>query len=363
MLSNQVIHRTLVNASEITGAELSIWNMDGICISETGNASANLADSVKGFIRELPEEKRKVESTWGLFTVCYEERPVYVLAIYGYQGEGTEIAGRLCVSEFEALILAYHEHLDKNRFIQNLILDNLLVVDIYNQARKLHIETDVPRAVFSIEPKYEEDNIVLETLKGLYAMNSRDFITSIDENHIVLVKTLDEKNKADVIGKTARTIVDTLSAEAMIKVRVAYGTVVTDIKQVSKSYKEAAMALEVGRIFYSEKNIIAYGELGIGRLIYQLPISLCEMFLEEVFEGRKVEQFEEETLHAVNKFFQNNLNISETARQLYVHRNTLVYRLEKIQKTIGLDVRVFEDALTFKIAMMVAEHLKYLKKD
>ncbi len=363
MLSNQVLHRTLVDISEITGAELSIWNMDGICILETGNASGLLVDGVKAFIRELPDKRVKTEEGVGLFSVCYEQTPVYVLAMYSYKEGGMEIAGRLCVSELEALLLAYHEHPDKNHFIQNLILDNLLVVDIYNQARKLHIETDVPRVVFSIEPKYEEDNIVLETLKGLYAMSGRDFITSIDENHIVLVKTLDEKNQAGVIEKTAKTIVDTLSAEAMIKVRVAYGSVVRDLKQVSKSYKEAAMALDVGRIFYSEKNIIAYGELGIGRLIYQLPVSLCEMFLGEVFEGKKAEEFEEETLYAVNKFFQNNLNISETARQLYVHRNTLVYRLEKIQKTIGLDVRVFDDALTFKIAMMVAEHLKYLKKD
>lgn len=363
MLSNQVIHRTLVDISEITGAELSIWNMDGICISEIGDASGLLTGSVKTFIGELPDKKICIGEGQGLFAVCYEDRPVYVLAIHGYKEEGLKLAGRLCVSEFESLLLAYHEYPDKNHFIQNLILDNYLVMDIYNQARKLHIETDVPRVVFSIEPKYEEDNIVLETLKGLYAMNSRDFITSIDENHIVLVKALDEKSYAEEIEKTAKTIVDTLSAEAMIKVRVAYGSVVRDLKQVSKSYKEAAMALDVGRIFYSEKNIIAYGELGIGRLIYQLPVSLCEMFLKEVFEGKKVEEFEEETLYAVNKFFQNNLNISETARQLYVHRNTLVYRLEKIQKTIGLDVRVFDDALTFKIAMMVAEHLKYLKKD
>ena len=160
------------------------------------------------------------------------------------------------------------------------------------------------------------------------------------------------------INDIAKTITDTLSAEAMMKVRVAYGTVVEELKDVSKSYKEAAMALDVGRIFYSERTILAYNELGIGRLIHQLPVSLCEMFLQEVFTGDAFEQFDEETLVTVYKFFDNNLNVSETARQLYIHRNTLVYRLEKIQKSTGLDVRVFDDALTFKIAMMVASHIK-----
>ena len=154
------------------------------------------------------------------------------------------------------------------------------------------------------------------------------------------------------INDIAKTITDTLSAEAMMKVRVAYGTVVEELKDVSKSYKEAAMALDVGRIFYSERTILAYNELGIGRLIHQLPVSLCEMFLQEVFNGDAFEQFDEETLVTVYKFF------DKTARQLYIHRNTLVYRLEKIQKSTGLDVRVFDDALTFKIAMMVASHIK-----
>ena len=147
----------------------------------------------------------------------------------------------------------------------------------------------------------------------------------------------------------------------MVSVRVAYGTLIDELRDVSRSYKEASVALEVGRVFYAEKNILAYDRLGIGRLIHQLPGSLCEMFLKEVFEGDAVDLFEEDELTTVYTFFDNNLNISETSRQLYVHRNTLVYRLEKIQKRTGLDVRVFDDALTFKIAMMVADHMRNMK--
>ena len=189
-----------------------------------------------------------------------------------------------------------------------------------------------------------------------------DFVTAIDEKHIILVKSLQSTDSYPQVEQIAKELVTTLNMEAMVSVRAAYGTIVEELKDVSRSYKEADMALEVGRVFYTEKKILAYNELGIGRLIHQLPATLCEMFLNEVFEDGKADIFEEEELTTVYTFFDNNLNISETARRLYVHRNTLVYRLEKIQKKTGLDVRVFDDALTFKIAMMVADHMKYMKE-
>ena len=165
----------------------------------------------------------------------------------------------------------------------------------------------------------------------------------------------------DDLSKTAKVIVDMLNTEAMSTVHVAYGTIVNEIKEVSRSYKEAKMALDVGKIFYSNRNIIAYSNLGIGRLIYQLPIPLCKMFIKEIFEGKSPDEFDEETLTTINKFFENSLNVSETSRQLYIHRNTLVYRLDKLQKSTGLDLRVFEDAITFKIALMVVKYMKYME--
>ena len=150
----------------------------------------------------------------------------------------------------------------------------------------------------------------------------------------------------------------------MSSVKIAYGTIVNEITQVSRSYKEAKMALDVGKIFYMEKSIVAYNTLGIGRLIYQLPLPLCRMFMKEVFKSDATpDTFDEETMVTINKFFENSLNVSETARQLYIHSNTLVYRLEKLQKSTGLDIRVFDDALTFKIAMMVVNYMKYMEKE
>ena len=267
-------------------------------------------------------------------------------------------AGRFGASQIANLLFAYKEKMDKNRFIQNLILDNMLVVDVYNQAKKMKIPVEQRRVVFLIESKNEGETLILETMRGLYATGMKDFVTAVDERHVILVKALENTDDYQTLNRIAHEIVDTLNMEAMVGVRVAYGTIVEELKDVSRSYKEADLALQVGRAFYVEKNILAYDELGIGQLIHQLPPSLCEMFLKEVFENGPEEKFEEEELTTVYTFFDNNLNISETARQLYVQPNTVVYRLEKIQKKTGLDVRVFDDALTFKIAMMVADHMK-----
>ena len=267
------------------------------------------------------------------------------------------------VRQIMQLTNAYKEKYNKANFIQNLLMDNVLHVDMYNRAKKLHIDIEANRMVFIIETRKEEESLVLETMKQLFTPQMQDYITSVDKNNIILVRHMDENETLEDMHHVAETIVDMLNTEAMAKVRVAYSNPSRTLDTLSKAYKEARMALDVGCIFYMEETIIPYGRLGIGRLIYQLPIPLCKMYLEEVFGDRLPDTFDEETITTIYKFFENNLNISETARQLYVHRNTLVYRLEKLQKMTGLDIRVFEDALTFKIATMVASYMKYMKED
>ena len=288
------------------------------------------------------------------------EDAIYIFAIHRVIDNIT-IMGKLCVNQFENMIHLYERRVDRNRFFQQLILDNLLLVDVHSQAKKMSLDVNARRMVFVVEPKKKGDNILLETMKGIYDSGKKDVVTSVDESHIILIKTLAKSDTYEDVNKIAKTLVDTLSMEAMVQVRVAYGGIIEELKDVSKCYKEASMALDVGRIFYAHKEVLAYNELGIGRLIHQLPYSLCEMFLDEVFHGNAIEQFDKETLATVNAFFENDLNISETARKMYLHRNTLGYRLDKIQKTTGLDVKKFEDALTFKIALMVSDHMKFVQ--
>ena len=294
------------------------------------------------------------------FKVYDEHQLEYILVVKG-GNDDIHLIGKMVTFQIQGLLTAYKERFDKDNFIKNLLLDNLLLVDIYNRAKKLHIETDVKRIVFIIETKTEKDTNALETVRTLFSSKTKDFITAVDEKNIILVKEIKPSETYEDMRKTAKVIVDMLNTEAMSSVNVAYGTIVNEIKEVSRSYKEAKLALDVGKIFYSDRKIIAYSNLGIGRLIYQLPLPLCKMFIKEIFDGKSPDEFDEETLTTINKFFENSLNVSETSRQLYIHRNTLVYRLDKLQKSTGLDLRVFEDAITFKIALMVVKYMKYME--
>ena len=361
MLPNQVIQKIIQDIKRISGLEASVWNAKGECLAMTSTVTKALGGRVGSFLKgnESQELMEELERELGLFSIYIDDEPGYVLVLQG-KGADISVVGKLGVSQMSNLVQAYRERLDRNHFIQNLILDNMLLVDIYSQAKKMRIVNEQRRIVFIVEPKNEGENLILETLQGLFASGNRDFVTAVDETHVILVKELADGEDYPEVLHMAKVIVDTLSMEAMVGIRISYGTIIDELKGVSRSYKEASMALEVGRVFYGERGVLAYNELGIGRLIHQLPKSLCEMFLSEVLEGNATELFDDEELITVYTFFDNSLNISETARQLFIHRNTLVYRLEKIQKKTGLDVRVFEDALTFKIAVMVERHLKYL---
>ena len=294
------------------------------------------------------------------FKVCDDYQLEYILVAHG-DDEDTYMVGKLAAFQIQNLIVAYKERFDKDSFIKNLLLDNLLLVDIYNRAKKLHIEADVRRVVMILEMPQEKDHSSMESVKSLFGGKSKDFITAVDEKSIIVVKELEDGENYPEMDQLAHTILDTLGMGNDGKTHMAYGTIVNELKEVSRSYKEARMALDVGKIFFGDKEVIAYSSLGIGRLIYQLPIPLCKMFIKEIFGGKSPDDFDEETLVTIDKFFENSLNVSETSRQLYIHRNTLVYRLDKLQKSTGLDLRVFEDAITFKIALMVVRYMKYME--
>ena len=357
MLSNQIIQKSLDELKAVTKVDLEVYDLEGSRLAGTVARYNEEAHIVRIFAQSAAQTQ-EMENKW-FMKILDEERDMYVLIAYGDQ-QYTYPVAKIAVNQLQALMVAYKEKFDRNNFFQNLILDNLLLVDIYNRAKKLHLEVEAKRIVYLIETKVESESMAKELLRSLFSQQNGDYVTSVDEKNIVLIKSLHKDEVEDEISQTAKTIVDMLNSEAMLSVKVSYGTVVNELKEVSKSYKEAKMALDVGKIFYAEKNIIGYEKLGIGRLIYQLPVSLCRMFMNEIFGDNLPDKLDEETLITIQKFFENSLNVSETARQLYIHRNTLVYRIEKLQKETGLDIRNFDDALTFKIALMVVSYLHYL---
>lgn len=264
----------------------------------------------------------------------------------------------LALSQIHCLTLAYKEKYNKNHFLQSLMTDTLPSYDISERAVRLHIEQDTPRVLLLIETRNQVDDTIMEVLKNLFPSQSKTYLVSMGERELAILRPAKASETADSIGHLARTIVDTLNMEALTHVQVAYSGIIDTLLDLSAAYREVSLALRIGMLFYPEQTIFPYNRLGISRLIYQLPLSVCESFLKEIFGGELPKPFDDETTAAVNKFLQNNLNIAETSRQLHMHRNTLIYRLEQIERRTGLDIRRFEDAMTFKIATMVINYLQ-----
>ena len=360
MLSNQKLQNSLDEIKDISRMESALFTSKGKLVAHT--EAFPITDTLERVAMDITNSmaESQIYQDFHLYKIMVEGEMEYILVCLVTE-ENFNVCAQMAVCQIRNLVMSFAEQFDRNNFIQNILLGNMLIVDIYGKAKKHHI-AESPRVVFVIDTGNKNNDVAMELVKNLSDIRSGDFVTSVDQHSVILVKDVSHINDTDMenmLHAIACKLTDNLHMEAMIRVRVGYGNVVNQLPEIAESYQEAKMALEVGRVFYAEYDTISYGKLGIGRLIYQLPMSLCNMFIKEVF-GEKIPDIldDEEAMSTINKFFENNLNISETARQLYVHRNTLVYRLERIEKAIGLDIRTFDDAMTFRIAVMVIAHMK-----
>lgn len=358
MISNQVIYDCISEVKNISKVEMLVADCFGQIIAKTENIESPEKKTILYFL-ESEADSQEIKGMLYI-RIPDDNNSAYVLIIeIENSNADAYLVAKLTAAQLRNLVTAYKSQIDRNSFFQNLLLDNLLLVDIYNRAQKLHIDVVKRRCVFVIEPVNGKETNLVDIVRELFYTEAGDFITAVDDKHVVIIKSLEDEDDS-ALEETAKMLVDMAGSEAMIDTRVAYGSVVDEIKGVSRSYKEALMSIEVGKIFYPLKRCIYYNTLGIGRLIYQLPVNLCKLFVKEIFGDDIPEEIDDEILTTVNKFFENSLNVSETSRQLFIHRNTLIYRIEKLQKSTGLDVRVFDDALTLKIALMVVNYMKYI---
>ncbi len=358
MISNQILQNTIEGLKAIARVEFCVMDTEGKEVASTGISMAQCAEEAVEFAKSMADSQEIQGHQY--FKIFDDLQLEYILIADG-AGEDVYTIGKMVAYQIQNLMVAYKERFDKDNFIKNLLLDNLLLIDIYSRAKKLHIQTEVRRVVLMVETEGSRENNTLELVRAFLGNNTKDFVTAVDESNVIVVKDLSEGDSGKDIEKSACAIENYLQKEGLTGIHISYGTVIKEIKEVSRSYKEAKMALDVGKIFFDERSVIAYNQLGIGRLIYQLPMPLCKIFIKEIFGGKSPDDFDEETLVTIAKFFENSLNVSETSRQLFIHRNTLVYRLDKLQKSTGLDLRVFEDAITFRIALMVVKYMKYME--
>ena len=352
----QILQKCLEDWKNISHLDFCLVNLDNTIYISTCDRALPSEEKLE----EFKEDEALCISNMNcrLYKVTESHQLQYILIVWG-NSEAASTIGELAVCQIESLLTAYMEKSDKNVFMQNLLLGSYSEVDAFNRAKKLHITTTVRRAVFLVETKQSKDENALATIRNIFSARTRDFITALDDSGIIVVRELQSTESYEELDGIACMLVDMLNTEAMTSAWVSYSNVADDIMELSDDYKEARTALEVGKIFYADKNVFGYNRLGIGRLIYQLPTQVCNMFVGEIFGEESLESIDDETLNIIRTFFENNLNLSETSRQLYVHRNTLVYRFEKLQKRFGLDIRTFEDALAFKLAMMVSDYITY----
>lgn len=358
MITKQVIKTSIEELKEVSKIDFYVVDGQGLLMAATDKDIPNTEQMLEFFESKADSQ---IIGDITLFKIKDEDEAVFVLAAKGNPAD-SYIFGKICANELSHLLVAYREQFDNTIYFQNLLLDNLLSVDIYNRARKLGIAHNSKRIVYVIEVPRDKSSEAMLALKSAFAEEG-DFTVSVDDRNVILIHTMGEDEDFDNIEELAKCIEEILNTEVMIKTRVAYGAVVEDLRLLSQSYKEAKMALDVGAIFYSDKTVMAYNSLGIGRLIYQLPVNLCKIFVTEVFGDDIPEDVDEEVIGTVNAFLDNNFNVSETARQLYIHRNTLGYRIEKLKQSTGLDVREFNDALTFRIALMVVNYVKFMEEN
>ena len=356
-MSNSVFQGVIVQLKEISGRIFGVVDTEGYVVSCTDaallgerwpEAIVKIAGAADSVITHGQKTFKAICSNSGNME--------YAVFCNG----DDECAKGYCQMAYIALNDAksfYEEKHDRSTFVKNIIMDNILPGDIYIRAKELHFATDAPRAVFLVRQLGHADVSTVDVLSGMFPDKNQDFVISINEADIAVVKQISVSTTAEDLEKLAHNMEEVLKNELYIKTVIGFGTIAEHLRNLADSYKEAQTAIDVGKVFDTEKSIINYANLGIGRLIYQLPTTLCEIFLSEVFKKNSIDSLDQETLFTINKFFENNLNVSETSRKLVVHRNTLVYRLEKIKKLTGLDLRQFDHAIVFKVALMVRKYL------
>ena len=356
-MSNSVFQSVIVQLKEISDRTFGVIDTEGCVVSCTDvtllgehwpEAALKVGNATDGVVTFGQKSFKAIVGNSNFFE--------YAVFCTG-DDEASRSTCQLAYIAFNDAKNFYEEKHDRGTFVKNIIMDNILPGDIYIRAKELHFATDAPRAVFLIRQVGHSDVATVDVLSGMYPDKLQDFVLSINEMDIAVVKQITPSTTSEDLEKMAATMEETLKNELRMRTVIGIGTIAEHLRELADSYKEAQTAIEVGKVFDTEKSIMHYENLGIGRLIYQLPTTLCEIFLSEVFKKNSIDSLDQETLFTINKFFENNLNVSETSRKLFVHRNTLVYRLEKIKKLTGLDLRQFDHAIVFKVALMVRKYL------
>ncbi len=355
-MSIKLFQTIAVQMRDTVGKHVGVIDSNGFVVacsdlSRIGQKDENFEEGVIGF-----NPGSEVKCGRAYRALGNSIAPEFVIFVDGEDELSLKMCGVMDVA-LSSVGRFYTENFDRGEFVKDIILDNILSSDIYRKAKEMRFMDDIDRVVILIRFSVKMNVSSLDIIQALFPEQQRDFVFTVNDTDLIIVKEVKQGVEPEHIEMLAKALIDVIDHEEHARACVGIGSVVSNITDLNRSFKEAQIAIEVGKIFEREKNILSYNNLGLGRIIYQLPNSLCQNFLDEVFKRGSIDSLDQETLFTINKFFENNLNVSETARKLFVHRNTLVYRLEKIRRLTGLDLREFEHAIIFKVALMVRKYL------
>ena len=361
-MSSKIFQSVITQMNDTIDRTIGIVDDKGFVVSS--NDLSLVGERLPGFDPAALTETDAVvrENNRSFRVLPYEGSRYDYAAFVDGDDEGASILCAMAAVAFNESKLNFDEKHNKASFVKNIISDNILPGDVYVRAKDLHFSTDDPRCVILVRQVDHQEITAVEMIQRLFPDRQNEFVFSMNDRDIVIVKLLRSADSLDDAMKIAAVIERKMKDELGVTTNIGVSTVAEHLRELADKAKEAQVAIEVGNIFEAENTIFKYDSLGLGRIIYQLPTRLCEMFLNEVFKKNPIDTLDIDTLDTIDRFFENNLNVSETSRKLYVHRNTLVYRLEKIKKLTGLDLREFDHAIVFKVALMVKMYLDSLDR-
>ena len=355
-MSSRIFQNVIAHMQEATSRAIGVASPDGVIVASSDLSLIGLGMGDIASLIEKSESFTVINNGNTFKALGQGSIEDYVVFVSG----DDDLARTVCIMAAIAINEAgiyFEENHDKRAFVKNIISENIMPGDIYVRAKELNLIPDTARGVLVVRLNVSSVLPAIDIIQDLLPDKQSDYVISVDDTDIAVIKEMPQNSDTDYLMSLAKTLQDSIEAQLSQTATIGIGSPAYHLRELADKYKQALTAIDIGRVFEIGGTIISYENLGISRLIYQLPTTLCEIFLSEVFKRNPIEALDAETILTIDTFFENSLNVSETSRKLYIHRNTLVYRLDKIKRITGLDLRELEHAIVFKVAQMVKLYL------
>ena len=269
----------------------------------------------------------------------------------------SELSDEETVNKLKEMVVRFNVLDSKSSFYRAFLTRELSYSDAAGYIHRFHIDENAIRMVFYLESQIDYSKEAVSLLKSLLP-DSQDALVQIDTKHIAVIVHFDTLPTDEDILQYCNEFLDMLESEAFLSFKVSYDLPINKFTELPNSYKDIVLAMHIGNIFRSSDHVYSYSTMGLGRLLYNIPEEEVETYLNNHINIDILAQLDVETLNLLEAFFDNDLSLAETSRKMFIHRNTLIYRLDKFADLTGYDVRKFSDAITVKLSLMLYNYIR-----